>query len=233
MIETSRAVRSSRTASRRSLTIATAPSRPTSGPSGRMLRSLPPGRRATTWARLPGRDRQPLAAKRPVACHVRRRRATGRPIRRLVDEDGSRGGPRPASRAAVLTTSPATMPWPTAPTVIAASPLTTPARVVSRGSPTCSPTDGDGGHELDGRPHGALGIVLVGDGGAPHRHDGVADELLDRPAVAGDDRRGTSRSRRPWRSCTSSGSTTLGEGREGHEVDEQDRHEPSFGRRTG
>ena len=31
----------------------------------------------------------------------------------------------------MLTTSPATIPWPTAPTVIAASPLTTPARAIA------------------------------------------------------------------------------------------------------
>ena len=40
---------------------------------------------------------------------------------------------------AVLTTSPATIPWPTAPTVIAASPLTTPARAARRGRPISSP----------------------------------------------------------------------------------------------
>ncbi len=34
------------------------------------------------------------------------------------------------------------------------------------------------------RPHGALGVVLVRDGGAEHGHDGVADELLHRPAEA-------------------------------------------------
>ncbi len=40
----------------------------------------------------------------------------------------------------MLTTSPATIPWPTAPTVIAASPLTAPARAMSLGSPSCVPT---------------------------------------------------------------------------------------------
>ena len=34
------------------------------------------------------------------------------------------------------------------------------------------------------RPHRALGVVLVRDGRAEQRHDGVADELLDRTAVA-------------------------------------------------
>ena len=36
-------------------------------------------------------------------------------------------------------------------------------------------------------PDRALGVVLVGRRGAPHRHHRVADELLDGPAVAADD----------------------------------------------
>ena len=41
--------------------------------------------------------------------------------------------------------------------------------------------------EVEGRPHGPLGVVLLGDRRAPDGHDGVADELLDRAAVALDD----------------------------------------------
>ena len=41
--------------------------------------------------------------------------------------------------------------------------------------------------EVEGGPDGPLGIVLVRDRRAPHRHDRVADELLDRAAVATDD----------------------------------------------
>ena len=46
---------------------------------------------------------------------------------------------------------------------------------------------GDGRDELEAGPHGPLGVVLLRDRGAPDRHDGVADELLDDAAVAGDD----------------------------------------------
>ena len=38
--------------------------------------------------------------------------------------------------------------------------------------------------DLEGRADAALGVVLVGDRGAPDRHHRVADELLDRAAVA-------------------------------------------------
>ena len=41
-----------------------------------------------------------------------------------------------------------------------------------------------GGDEVERRPDGALGVVLVRDRRAPDRHHGVADELLDRAAVA-------------------------------------------------
>ena len=41
--------------------------------------------------------------------------------------------------------------------------------------------------QLERGADGALGVVLVGDRGAPHGHDRVADELLDGPAVQLDD----------------------------------------------
>ena len=40
--------------------------------------------------------------------------------------------------------------------------------------------------ELQRCPDRSLGVVLVGDRRAPHDHDDVPDELLDRPAVADD-----------------------------------------------
>ena len=46
---------------------------------------------------------------------------------------------------------------------------------------------GDGRDELEAGPHRPLGVVLLRDRGAPDRHDGVADELLDDAAVAADD----------------------------------------------
>ena len=45
---------------------------------------------------------------------------------------------------------------------------------------------GDGGDQVERRAHRPLGVVLVRDGRAPDRHHRVADELLDRPAVAFD-----------------------------------------------
>jgi hypothetical protein len=46
-----------------------------------------------------------------------------------------------------------------------------------------APEVADAADELEAGPDGPLGIVLAGDRRAPHRHDGVADELLDRAAV--------------------------------------------------
>jgi hypothetical protein len=41
-------------------------------------------------------------------------------------------------------------------------------------------------YQIQGGPHGPLGVVLAGGGGTPHGHDRVADELLDHPAVTAD-----------------------------------------------
>ena len=41
--------------------------------------------------------------------------------------------------------------------------------------------------ELEAGSNGPLGVVLVGGRRAPHGHDGIADELLDRPSVPADD----------------------------------------------
>ena len=46
----------------------------------------------------------------------------------------------------------------------------------------------DGIAHRERRAHGSLGVVLVGCRRAEHRHDGVADVLLDRPAEALEDR---------------------------------------------
>ena len=40
--------------------------------------------------------------------------------------------------------------------------------------------------QLQGGAHRPFGVVLVGGGCTPHGHDRIADELLDRPAVAAD-----------------------------------------------
>ena len=80
----------------------------------------------------------------------------------------------------MLTRSPATIPWLVAPTVTAASPVSTPARAWMPG-----PEQVHGLDQLEAGPDGALGVVLVGGGRAPHRHHGVADELLDRRRRSG------------------------------------------------
>ena len=85
-------------------------------------------------------------------------------------------------REAVLTRSPATMPWPSAPSVTAASPVRTPAaRSQARVAPRAETPTAD---EVERRPDGPLGVVLLRDRRAPDRHHRVADELLHRAAVA-------------------------------------------------
>ena len=66
-------------------------------------------------------------------------------------------------RDAVLTRSPATIPWPLAPTVTAASPVSTPARARSSGVDLGAERV-DGVDEVERRPHGPLGVVLLATG---------------------------------------------------------------------
>ena len=77
-------------------------------------------------------------------------------------------------------------------------------------------------HELERRADRALGVVLVCDRGAPDRHHRVADELLDRAAVAPDD---VARELEVARQGLAHllGVAPLGERREADEVGEQDR----------
>ena len=74
------------------------------------------------------------------------------------------------------------MPWFVAPIVTAASPVRTPARASMPG-----PSDFTASTRSRRRSDCSLGVVLVGRRCAPDRHDGVADELLDRAAIAVDD----------------------------------------------
>ena len=79
----------------------------------------------------------------------------------------------------MFTRSPATIPWSLAPRVTAASPVSD--------AGACLDPRAEGPHgvdQLEGRPDRALRVVLVGDRRAPDGHDRVADELLDRAAVA-------------------------------------------------
>ena len=82
--------------------------------------------------------------------------------------------------------------------------------------------------ELEGRADSPLGVILLRDGPAPHGHDRVADELLDRAAVAcdqapavfevaGEEVAHLLRVARLGKRC------------EADEVGEEHRHEPTFG----
>ena len=73
------------------------------------------------------------------------------------------------------------MPWFVAPSVTAASPVSTPARAWMLG-----PERRDRIDQVERRSNGSLGVVLAGGRRAPHRHHRVADELLDGAAVARD-----------------------------------------------
>ena len=88
-------------------------------------------------------------------------------------------------RAAVFTTSPVTMPSPRsgrAPSATTASPVVTAARTAML-EPFVSQLL-DRLEDPERRANRALGVVLVRDGRAEDRHDGVADELLHRAAEA-------------------------------------------------
>ena len=71
------------------------------------------------------------------------------------------------------------MPWFVAPSVTAASPVSTPARAWMLGPEAADRVD-----ELERGPDGPLGVVLARGRRAPDGHDRVADELLDGAAVA-------------------------------------------------
>ena len=124
----------------------------------------------------------------------------------------------------MLTRSPATIPWPTAPIVTAASPVRTPAR---------SP---DGGAGLAARWRTAStrsrpvrtarsASSSWRDRRAPDGHHRVADVLLDRAAVPLHDLPAQVEVAGERSSRTSSGSRRLGERREADEVGEEDRDE--------
>ena len=125
----------------------------------------------------------------------------------------------------MLTMSPATMPWPAAPTVTAPSPVVTPA--LARTEPErANPFD-----KLQRRSHRPLGVILLSDRRAPDCHHGVADELLNGPAVPAD--HGTRQvDVTRERVADLLRVPVLGERREADEVDEQDRDQAALRDRT-
>ena len=119
----------------------------------------------------------PLSVCSPAGSNAiaRRRRA----LRRLADEHGPGRRRRDWSRLAVLTRSPATMPWFVAPIVTAASPVRTPARAWIPGPRLVTASTSSSAARTARSASSSLR-----DRRAPDGHDRVADELLDRAAVA-------------------------------------------------
>ena len=83
--------------------------------------------------------------------------------------------------------------------------------------------------QLEGGANGPLGVVLVGGRRAPHGHDRVADELLDRPAVQLDDL-GGGLEVFAQQLADRLGIAVLGEAREADEIGEEDGDEAPLGR---
>ena len=116
----------------------------------------------------------------------------------------------------MLTRSPATIPSPLAPIVTAASPVNTPARAMRPGRERL--------HAVDQRErcsHSPLGVILVSRRRSPDGHHRVADELLDRAAVALDDLACLGEVAAQQLACLF-GITILGQCREADEVSEED-----------
>ena len=171
-------------------------------------------RQAGTGASLPLRSWSPASAKaiaREAACIVASPTST------------TSGGAAPCSRLAVLTMSPATMP----------SPIAADRHRCLAGHDTHPGVDhraqsAHAADDLQGGPHGALGVVLVAGRGAPDCHHGVADELLDRAAVALDDPAGQVEVARQ-QVADLLRVPVLGDRREAHEVGEEDRDDAPLG----
>ncbi len=184
--------------------------------SGELERAAPVRRHAE---RLEERDRLRLALQLVLALRARRRSPPRSPASSTHRRAPAPARPAVWMREAVLTRSPATMPWPSAPIVTAASPVSTPARAWSRRVELRH-----GRHQVERSPHRPLGVVLLRHRRPPDRHHRVADELLDRAAVALD--------QRPRRLEVARQQLprllripALGRGREPDQVGEQDRHE--------
>ena len=100
--------------------------------------------------------------------------ALAAPLRRLADEHRRRAARPTAAALPCSRGRPRPCPGLVAPSVTAASPVSTPAPGLDAGPERLHGVD-----ELEGRPDRPLGVVLVRDRRAPDGHDRVADELLD------------------------------------------------------
>ena len=167
----------------------------------------------------PGRDRRGLALEELVAGLRECDRPGGRVHRRLSDEHdvGRRGTLQPAGGVDHVPGDHALAHRPDGHRCLAGH--DTNAGVDHRAE------SADAADDLQGGPHGALGVVLVAGRRAPDRHHGVADELLDRAAVALDDPAGKVEIARQ-QVADLLRVPRLGDRREAHEVGEEDRDDP-------
>ena len=103
----------------------------------------------------------------------------------------SSGAAACSRRAAVLTASPVINVWPSAGSPATTSPVLTPVRkrmAMPRSASSSIVQTPQALADLGGRPHRAERVIFVELRDAEDRHHRIADELLDRPAVALDDR---------------------------------------------
>jgi hypothetical protein len=176
----------------------------------------------------PGRDRGRLALEGLLAGRLEGDRPGGGPLGRLADEDRAGGGHGLQAGGGVdeVARDHALVRRPQGD-----------RRLAGQDPGPGRDRRAEGAHrvdEVEGGPHGPLGVVLAGGGRSPDRHDRVADELLDRPPIAPDDVGGDLE-------VAGQGVADvlrvalLGERGEADEVGEQDRHEAPLGddRRAG
>jgi hypothetical protein len=172
----------------------------------------------------PGGNRRGLSLEVRLACFLEGDRAAGSPLGRLTDQDGARLGNALESGCGVdeVAGDHALVEGPDCHRGLASEDSRSRLDRRSEGA--------DGVDELERRPDRALGVIFVGDRGTPDGHDRVADELLDRPAVAGDHLGCEVEVAGEQLPCVL-GVAALGECREPDEVCEEDGHEAPFGDR--
>ena len=188
------------------------------------LRAVPAASLGHDPEGTPGRHRAGLALEDLIAGLLEDDRGRCRPLGRLADEDGPgrRDRLQPARRVDEIAGDHALVRGAERHGGLAgqdAGPRRDPR-----------PEGADRVDELEPGPDGSLGVVLVGGRRAPDGHDGVADELLDRPAVPADDV--PRQVEVPAQQLAGVlGVPSLGEGREPDEIREQDADDASLGDR--
>ncbi len=189
-------------------------------------RAAPPRRAPPATARTG--SGLPLSSKLPAGSHT----IAASVMRRVASSTSTApGSAAPWMRDAVFTRSPATMPWPTAPTdhrrlagrdrrprARASSPVRSPSAWTASTSSSATRTARSASSSWAARR-------------APHRHHGVADELLDGAAVALDRARGRRRSSRSGARAPPRGRARPRGRREPDQVGEEHRHDPPLGGR--